>query len=230
VHNFQIVRSNFPIQTHGILGREFMVKFKCKLGYDCWLLSLQSGQSTIELPLLDTIDNKYFIVPARSEVIRRVALENQIDSLVPADEICEGVFCANTIVGKNSLVKVINTTFNDVLVKNFSPKILPLSDFYIFQLKSDRNNEFPNDFNVQNRAEILKKSINWSGVTQDTYNGLRFRTVVQHYRPQRNKIHAPGTSIWKVICSFNFIEPLYNVERCSRKSSCFEGEKNNKIL
>lgn len=38
-HSFQLVSENFPIPTDGILGRDFLVKFRCTIDYDNWLLN-----------------------------------------------------------------------------------------------------------------------------------------------------------------------------------------------
>lgn len=40
-HNFQLVESNFPIPTDGILGRDFLTTFKCTIDYEHWLLNFK---------------------------------------------------------------------------------------------------------------------------------------------------------------------------------------------
>lgn len=69
-HNFQIVNSNFPIPTDGILGRDFFCKYRCTIDYDQWLLKFLYDDHSIEVPIADNIDNG-FILPSRCEMIKK---------------------------------------------------------------------------------------------------------------------------------------------------------------
>ena len=72
VHNFQIVETNFPIPTDGIIGRDFLCKYRCIVDYDQWLLKFIFNNHSIEVPIKDNIDNG-FILPKRSEMIKNIS-------------------------------------------------------------------------------------------------------------------------------------------------------------
>lgn len=130
LHTFQIVDNNFPIPTDGILGRDFLVKFKCTIDYESWLLNLNLDNYTESLPIEENVNNAYTI-PARCEVIRNIPnLSITEDSLVQSQEILPGVFCGNTIVSPTSkCIKFVNTTENQVVVKNFKPNVDLLKNY-----------------------------------------------------------------------------------------------------
>lgn len=97
-HNFQLVESNFPIPTDGILGRDFLTTFKCTIDYEHWLLNFKFQQSEISIPIEDNYNRK-ILIPARCEVVRKIPNFNvSEDTLIHSQEILPGVFCGNTIV------------------------------------------------------------------------------------------------------------------------------------
>lgn len=74
-HTFQIVPNEFPIPTDGILGRDFLIKYRCNLNYDTWILNLNFQNQSVDIPIEDSLNNA-FVIPARCEVIRRIPLVN----------------------------------------------------------------------------------------------------------------------------------------------------------
>lgn len=136
VHNFQMVNNNFPIPTDGILGRDFLIKYKCTIDYESWLLNINVGNTIMSLPIEDKAGNA-FTIPARCEVVRNVPnfLITE-DSLVSSKEIQPGIFCGNTMVSPTSkFIKFINTTENQVVIRNFQPKVesLKFYDTYVYK-------------------------------------------------------------------------------------------------
>ena len=159
VHNFQIVDNDFPIPTDGILGRDFLVKYKCTIDYEYWLLNVNINNNIISLPINDN-SNKAFTIPARCEVIRNVPdFSVTEDSVVLAQEIQPGVFCGNTIVSPESRsIKFINTTESQVVIYNFKPSIDPLKNYEIAN-----NNEVGTYYN-NTRAENVTQYLDTSQV------------------------------------------------------------------
>lgn len=140
VHNFQIVDDSFPIPTDGILGRDFLVKFKCTIDYESWLLNINTANYIISLPIEDNAENA-FTIPARCEVIRNIPnLSLTEDSVVLSQEIQPGVFCGNTIVSPTSrCIKFVNTTENQVIIRNFKPKIDVLKNYDKITVNNNKN-------------------------------------------------------------------------------------------
>ena len=50
---FHIVDYHFPIPTDGILDRDFLTKYRCKIAFDPWLLTLTINQQEIAIPVDD---------------------------------------------------------------------------------------------------------------------------------------------------------------------------------
>lgn len=91
-HSFQLVSKNFPIQTDGILGRDFLTTNRCKIDYDSWLLHFDIGNKTISIPIEDNFKDG-FILPQRSETIRKLSKRvYPSDMVVHAQEIQTGFF------------------------------------------------------------------------------------------------------------------------------------------
>ena len=131
---FHIVESDFPIPTDGIIGRDFLTKYHCKIDYEPWLLTFTVNQQQISIPIEDNFQKMLFL-PSRHEVTRYVpGLNLKEDMVVCSQEIQPGIFCGNTIVSKQEpIFKLINTTDESVYITyaNFRPKMEPLKNFHI---------------------------------------------------------------------------------------------------
>lgn len=152
MHKFQIVHQEFPITADGILGRDFLVKYNCKIDYDTWILYVNFNAETFEIPIEDNVNGE-FVLPPRCEVFKQIHVAADGDFVMPSHEVKSGVFCANSIInGKSQLIKLINT--NDEVVKisrDFQNSLLPLENFHIFSLGQT---------DMTNRSEKLKKQLN----------------------------------------------------------------------
>lgn len=117
----------------------------------------------IQLPIYDNL-NGSFVIPARSEVIRHLSGINTVpDMVVESAQIKPGVFCANTIVNKNSpCIRFINATEQDVVISNFKPKLLPLSDFHILEItpnKNERNKLLQEELRMNNVPHYVRERL-----------------------------------------------------------------------
>lgn len=99
-HNFHVVNDNFPIPADGIIGLDFIHKYKCKLDYFKWELTIRKNtfHDKLRIPIYDqpsTNSSDYFntfAIPARCEVVRRITLTNEeVDKVVPNQLIQPGV-------------------------------------------------------------------------------------------------------------------------------------------
>jgi Reverse transcriptase (RNA-dependent DNA polymerase)/RNase H-like domain found in reverse transcriptase/Integrase zinc binding domain/Retroviral aspartyl protease len=151
-HDFQIVDENFNFLADGILGRDFLSKYRCILDYNKYLLMVKIGKQNLELPLLDS----WITIPARSEVVRKYQENLKTESLVEAQEISPGVFCANAIVGTEPLIRFINTNSKDVLITNFKPKFTPLDQFNICQVKIEESSPYATQSRIERLMEEIK--------------------------------------------------------------------------
>lgn len=91
-HTFHLVPKEFPIQTDGILGRDFLAANRCKIDYESWLLHFDLGNVSVSVPIEDNFQNG-FILPQRSETIRRLTNKTyKSEMVVHAKEIQSGIF------------------------------------------------------------------------------------------------------------------------------------------
>ncbi|HBS53814.1 MAG TPA: hypothetical protein DD806_07425 [Flavobacterium sp.] len=128
-HESQIVSKKFGIQADGIIGRDFLTKHKCVIDYDTYTLTINHKDARVEVTLLDTL----IMLPARSEIIRKLNIEGEQNVLVEQQEIQPGIFCANSISSTTCYVRFINTTDNNVTLKNFKPKTQKLENYHVHE-------------------------------------------------------------------------------------------------
>jgi len=118
-HDFQVVDKHFNIETDGILGRDFLKKYRCSIDYDTYTLNTHYENLKIETTLMDN----WIMLPARSEVIRKISAQNLKNVLIESQEIQTGIFCANSIGGDICYVRFINATDKNTILKKFEPKV-----------------------------------------------------------------------------------------------------------
>lgn len=142
--SFNIVDSNFPINTDGIIGRDLMVSFRCKIDYETFTITFNVNDEEIVLPM-DTkkYDHSEVNISARTEMIVPVNINVDEDSIVLNTEIQKGVFIANTIIPVKGVqhIKFLNTTDEDVVIKHFNVKTEPLENYNIFRGEKQTYNE-----------------------------------------------------------------------------------------
>lgn len=160
--NFQVIPQNVPIPTDGIIGRDFLVNYRCVIDYDAWILTGNNHSEYFELTIEDNLDGE-LVIPPRCEVFRKFELSNlNTDFVLEATEVKPGVFCSNTIIGpSNQLVKLINTTNKPVkLSKNNLKEITPLSEYEIFTFsnskKEERIDSLFKEMNIEEKIIDLK--------------------------------------------------------------------------
>lgn len=155
-HEFHVVSDEFPIPSDGILGLDFIRKYNCMLDYQTdqdWLILRPSDYpGDITVPMLDSPSINSISIPARSEVIRVIGIQNSDkDILIPNQELQDGIFVANTIATSTKpLVRIVNTTPNDVVIRNINLKTENLDDYETIM---------PNDkFCDQIKLQLLSKN------------------------------------------------------------------------
>lgn len=157
-HTFHIVDNEFPIPTDAILGRDFLTNFKCSLDYDTWLLTINTPEGPVEVPIKDRVDDSSIIVPSRCKVVRHLSgIEITCDSVMEKHEISPGVLIAEAIISKKCpFIKILNTTEKTVIIKtgDISPNLTPLSELSIHKMDKVKNFQLSNE-----RIKLLKSII-----------------------------------------------------------------------
>uniref|UniRef100_A0A1Y1L2Y9 RNA-directed DNA polymerase n=2 Tax=Photinus pyralis TaxID=7054 RepID=A0A1Y1L2Y9_PHOPY len=147
-HEFHIVSDDFPIPADGILGRDFLTRYKCIIDYDEWSLSvkLEYPNKSLRLPMQGGPEKDCLVFPAWSEVTREVTLNSSFqNAFIPGQRVAEGVYTQKTIVsGSKVLITFINTNLHEVTIKNLRLEAEDLNNYDIYTLKNkngDRNSE-----------------------------------------------------------------------------------------
>lgn len=161
-HKFQIVDQTFPIPTDGILGRDFLAKYHCRIDYDTWMLTCVQNNEEIEIPIQDNLEGA-LIIPPRCEVFRQITINKTYQNyVIKSQEIQPGVFCANSIINKlNPLIRIINTTNDTIkLPKHFPNNLEPLENFDIFHInkneQTNRKEKCIKELNLANTPTYIK--------------------------------------------------------------------------
>lgn len=167
-HNFQVVTKHFPIQTDGILGRDFLAKHGCNICLKTWLITFEIGRKRFEVPIEDKF-NGNIVIPPRCQVIKKLKLSHvKEDSVILSKQIRPGVFCANTIVGPEAqYVKFVNVNNNaEVIPHNFDVlKIVPIRNYSTLPLDKHENNDndrvqqLMNELNLQSSLPEVKRKL-----------------------------------------------------------------------
>lgn len=129
-HNFHVFQT-LPLNIDGILGQDFLAKYKCVLNFEINTLTLNKNYRLNILPLniysISSNNTQSCIkLPPRSETIGKVQTNIIGDFVIVSNEICEGIFIANSIsrsVNGKIAVKMMNTREEEVILNCFTPEI-----------------------------------------------------------------------------------------------------------
>lgn len=140
-HKFYVFKT-LPIQSNGILGRDFLNRFKAKLDFEQNNLTLQKDEQKISLHFTGECKSK-FIIPKRCESVHYIQTQLTEDCLVCSSEIQEGVFLASTVatpINGTIPVKILNVTECDLVLPNITPTIHKLSDYSLCSFERNTKN------------------------------------------------------------------------------------------
>jgi len=140
VHNFCLIDSCDEC-VQGILGSDFLEKYKAIINYELSTISLSIDDSFLTLPLCSRFDTN-FSIPPRCEIIKYFKTDSNDDKIVVSEQIGEGVFIAGTLVRpQNKLIpiKILNVRDTEIKIKNFIPKLISANKYEIINFaKNDK--------------------------------------------------------------------------------------------
>lgn len=147
IHNFHVFQT-LPVNVDGILGQDFLAKYKCLLNFEDNTLTLNKNNRFYIMPLNVYSNNNSksqacIKLPSRSESIIHVQTNMIGDFVVVSNEISEGIFVANSIsksVNGSIAVKLMNTREEEVILNCFTPEIKRLEDFDCYNFEGCQKN------------------------------------------------------------------------------------------
>lgn len=178
-HKFHVVPNDFPIPTDGIIGRDVLQKYRCKIDFDNYTTTFNIENEEFILPM----DQKCICIvdvciPKRSESIIPVNVRTNKDSIIFKKEIAPGVFVANSIIpaiGTKHL-KILNTNEKDIFLNKIEVEKEDLNKYHIYDYSKDissqnisKTNRVLKDLNIESidPTEIEKGTENILAITRN---------------------------------------------------------------
>lgn len=135
-HKFYVVSDDFPMPSHGIIGKDFLRRHKCTLDYDQMALSIRpSNEILIKIPIQSNISENQTAVPPNSEVYKLFRLNfESFPCIVEAQNITNHIMVPTTIaLSKESWIRVLNTTDEMQIIDVTKLKCSNINQFHIYQ-------------------------------------------------------------------------------------------------
>lgn len=131
-HKIHEVSDDFPMLSHGILGKDFIKRFHCLIDYGDMSFtirpnSLPSAKTTI----LTEISKETTVVPPNSETFKLFTINSDIfPCAIQNQEIDLNVFVPTTIAqSRECWIRVLNTTNDFKYLKRDNLKVSNTNDF-----------------------------------------------------------------------------------------------------
>lgn len=188
-HKFHIVNDEFPILCTGILGKDFLEKFKCSIDYETKSLLIKPLPN-IKFNIALTSLFPKIEIPPRVEKVFEVplsAIENS-EVLIEAKILQDGVFLGNSISNvSNSHVKICILNSNDYSVNldPFELNVQNIENFNMF-LAKDSNHYVE----VENRFSKLESLLDLECLNQEEKS-----SIIYLCREFNDIFHLPGDKL-----------------------------------
>lgn len=132
-HEFHVVPDEFNIDSDGIIGKDFLAFYRCKIDYEDMTFTINNRYSNI-FRLTHGPDELTMTVPPRSEVVRKFTIVGEQECVVDQIMLAPGVYTARTIVSPHeAYIRVINTTDRPQKVGKAIRETELLTNFEIYQ-------------------------------------------------------------------------------------------------
>lgn len=141
-HKFHIFKE-LPKNIDGIIGQDFLIRYGALIDFEKKTLTVQKKEYYEIIPMnlysLEAVNKAYNIkLPARCEKIVEINTNYRNDCVIKANEVCKGVFVANSLSKCSNgkiVIRLINTRETEVVLHCLTPEIQPLEDYncYTFE-------------------------------------------------------------------------------------------------
>lgn len=140
-HLFHIVDSEFQIPTDGILGKDFIFKYKCNIDFYEFTFTIRFKSSEITIPIQTGPQQDTIVIPPRCEVFRIFKIPNFNGiSFIDNAEIVKDVFVSTTIAHDDSpLIRVLNISNETKTVSNILNDVTNIQQFDIYTVNAVTN-------------------------------------------------------------------------------------------
>lgn len=144
IHHKFFVFQSLPILSNGIIGRDFLNRFRALVDFNKNILSMNIGNNqNFILHITNNYNLNVFQIPPRSESVHFIQTEFESDCVVCSKELQDGLYLASSVaspVNGKIPIKIMNVTEKAITVSNISPSIHLLTDYNICSFQSSENN------------------------------------------------------------------------------------------
>lgn len=141
-HEFHVVHDDFNIDCDGIMGKDFLSAYKCRIDYANMTFGVQTARHANVLKLTNSPNGETLTIPPRCEVIRQVKVNFDKPCVIDQLTLAPGVYTARTIVNPNdAFIRIINTTESAQKVSSRIEKFEPLEYFDCYQADDVHEND-----------------------------------------------------------------------------------------
>lgn len=158
-HKFYVFDS-LPCKTSGIIGHDFLNKYKSVLNFGNKSLLLWNNNVNMTIPL--NFIQKSITIPARSESIHFINTLETEESVICTSELKEGIFIASALVtpvNGTIPIRILNTTDKDLILDKINPIIQKANDYNICLFEKTNKNA--------NRVKKLFSALNLNHLNKD---------------------------------------------------------------
>lgn len=157
-HKFHVVNDNFPMPSHGILGKDFLKPHRCTVDYDKMSLTIRPSEEIIlKVPLQTNFDGNQTAVPPNSEVFKLFKLKSKsFPCVIEAQTLNEHIAVPTTIaLSSECWIRVLNTTDEMHIIDVTKLRCTDVNNYNIFKGTDRKQNE-----NTRNNKliEIVKST------------------------------------------------------------------------
>lgn len=155
-HELHVVRDDFPIPSHGILGKDFLKKLNCVIDNGAMTLTVAPiGLEPATIYIQTEVIRNVSAVPPRSETFKLFHVRsNKFPCVVLAQDIKDNVYIPTTIVhDRESWIRVLNVNNHMTYIQTDKLKIASIDEVDI--LKYDKNKS---EINIE-REKLLEKTL-----------------------------------------------------------------------
>lgn len=158
-HKFHLVHDNFPIPSNGIIGKDFIKRFKYLIDYgDMTFTVRKTDESSITYDINSELLPGVSALPPRSETFKMFYIKSEkFPCVVQTQEIEKGVLILTTIAYEpKSWLRVLNITEEGKIISTENVESSPLDNFHIVKLNSEINANSDRELKLR---KILKTKV-----------------------------------------------------------------------
>lgn len=156
-HKFYVVPNEFPIPSHGILGKDFSKRFHCVIDYGRMKYKVAPRNTPpAEIDIQHEIIRNVVALPPRSETFKLFRIKSsRFPCVIESQDVAEHVYVPTMIAhSPETWVRVLNCNQSMKYIKTDGLKATHVNDYTILKLNGDTT-----DNSRTKRLEKLKETL-----------------------------------------------------------------------